>query len=119
MGGRGSGGGGSRSAVSAKMPELQGSAKQVSWANDIRSRALQALDMNIRNAERNEKLRGAIDGFNPSVKSTREIRSMAVKMFQGMRSAKEFIDRRYDFTQQLFKEAAAEIDFQKGRMTKR
>lgn len=118
MGGRGSGGG-SGSAASAKMPELQGSAKQVSWANDIRSRALLALDMNVRSAEMNEKLRGAIDGFNPSVKSTKEVRTMAVEMFQGMRSAKEFIDRRYDFTQRFFKEAAADIDFQKGRMTKR
>lgn len=119
MGGRGSSGGGRGSAVSAKMPELQGSAKQVSWANDIRSGALSALDMNVRNAERNEKLANPIDAFHPSVKSTREIRSMAVEMFQGMRSAKEFIDRRDDFTQQLFKEAAAEVDFKKGRRTKR
>lgn len=119
MGGRGSSGGGSGSAVSAKMPELQGSTKQVSWANDIRSGALLALDMNVRNAERNEKLRGAIDAHNPSVKSTKEVRSMAVKMFQGMNSAKEFIDRRDDFTQNLFREVAAEFDFEKGRRTKR
>lgn len=119
MGGRGSSGGGIGSAVSAKMPELQGSAKQVSWANDIRSGALLALDMNVGNAERSEKLNLGIDSRNPSVKSTKEVRTMVVKMFQGMNSAKEFIDRRNDFTQNLFRQVAAEFDFEKGRRAKR
>lgn len=39
MGGRGSSGGG----VSAKMPELTGSAKQISYANELRRKTLSAL----------------------------------------------------------------------------
>lgn len=117
MGGRGGsgGGGGSGSAVSAKMPALSGSEKQVSWANDIRSSALLTADANVRNAEKNRSLGISVDYLNPSVESTKEVRSAVVKAFQGQTSAKSIIESRSNFSQRSLVNMAAEIDRQKGR----
>lgn len=53
MGGRGGSsgrsGGGSGGGW-GKLPELTGSDKQVSWANDIRQRAMDSIDFNIRSS---------------------------------------------------------------------
>lgn len=120
MGGRGSGGGGgsrggARSASSAKMPTLSGSSKQVSWANDIRSNALESLDANVRNAEKNRSLGIKPDGLHPSVESAKEVRSAVVRSFQGQTSAKSFIDSRGNLTQRAFNEAAIALDVRMKR----
>lgn len=110
MGGRGSTGW-----SNANMPELKGSEKQIRWANDIRSSALDVAEMNIRNARKNEKLGLGITYLNPSVKSTNEVRDMLRKLFQSQTSAKEIIDKRDGFSQNSLKNIAAEIDRMKGR----
>lgn len=115
MGGRGGSGGGGESAVSAKMPALTGSEKQVSWATDIRESALLAADANVRNAQRHKRNGGDPDEYNPSVESAKEVRSAMIKSFQGQTSAKAFIDNRVNFTQRQLVQRAVAIDYQKGR----
>lgn len=116
MGGRGSGGGGGgSSASSSKMPALQGSEKQVRWANDIRSVAIKAADANVRNAERSKSLGLETSYNNPSVESTKKVRGMVVSAFKEQTSAKAIIDSRDRFSQSQLVKMAAELDRQKGR----
>lgn len=112
MGGRGSGGGGGgfASAVSAKMPTLQGSEKQVIWAKEIRAQALEALDAHVRNASGKYYRPGF---SNPTLESFQEVRRTVVNMFQQQTSAKTFIDNRNNFSFERFKKMALALDQKK------
>lgn len=113
MGGRG-GSGGSRSGLGggagakrAKMPELSGSEKQVSWAKDIRNQAydqLDALDSTIARIERDVSKRGGMSksattkeaeslaGF--SRENVRTVRAELNDTFSQITSAKTIIEHR-------------------------
>lgn len=81
-GGGASGGMGSRARGGASSwPALSGSEKQVSWANDIRSGAQKALDY-IKPYATNPQAKAVVAGWE--------------KKMQGMTSAKQWIDSRYD-----------------------
>ena len=50
MGGRGSSSGMQSGGGWGRQPELSGSDKQVSWANNIRQRAMETIDFNLKSA---------------------------------------------------------------------
>ena len=107
--GSGSGGGGS-SAVNAKMPELSGSEKQVSWAQSIRENALENADLLVKNAK---KL-----GLNPSavtasVEGAEAARKVVINSFQSETKASVIIDRRRSTTYQAIEKIALAYDAQK------
>lgn len=113
MGGRGSGGGGGfASAVSAKMPTLQGSEKQVSWAQEIRAQALEALDAHVRNASGKYYRPGF---SNPTLEAFQEVRKTVVSQFQQQTSAKSFIENRNSFNFDRFKKMALALDQRKKK----
>lgn len=120
MGGRGSSGssgGGSGSASSAKMPALTGSEKQIAWANEIRAGFLNAADANVRNAQRDRSLGTAVKGYEGtaiSVEAAKQVRKDAVKMMQGVTSAKQIIENRGRLTQDFLTRAGNAWD--RGKM---
>ena len=118
MGGRGSsggggGGGGGGRAVDAKMPELTGSAKQVSWASNIRSDALANVDALVNQASDEFGLSYA--GGYISADSARTVRTAVVTAFQSTASASAIIDKRGAFSLNQMKNAMIEVEVQKRR----
>lgn len=107
MGGRGSnsggGGGGGGSAMSASMPTLSGSEKQVAWAEDIRSGALKSVDTLVANAKEGPNGLHAITanyttGEKVSVAAAKTVRAEVVETLQNVTSAKMLIDNRSRFS---------------------
>lgn len=93
MGGRGTAGGVGGAAANQKMPELTGSAKQIKWAQDIRSSLLGAADLLVRNAQRNREL-GISPSFNsPSVTAAGVVRSDVIKTFKNVTDASVIINK--------------------------
>lgn len=103
MGGRGassrSGGGGG----GEKMPELDGSEKQVAWANDIRDKAINAADNweKYRSQQANATPQGKTESVKDALyytQATKQSTKEAVSEFKSktaeIKSAKTFIDRR-------------------------
>lgn len=106
MGGRGSssggGGGGGGSAVSASMPTLTGSEKQVAWAENIRSDALSTADriVDVSDGTFNNG-KGIIAKQIPGQPTTyvskaaaQTVRAEVVDTFRGVNSASTIIDNR-------------------------
>lgn len=121
MGGRG-GSGGARagasnngsSALSAKMPQLTGSQKQVSWADTIRHDALANAD-NLVKAARSEFGLGMPGGGRVSVESAEAVRRDIVNVFQQVSSASAIIDRRFAFSFRTIKEAMFAAEMQRRK----
>lgn len=102
MGGRGSFGGvgskgGSGSALSAKMPSLSGSAKQVSWAESIRHDALANMDNLVKSAK-DEFGISMPQGGRVSGKVADWSRKDLVSNFQKITNASQIIDARSGLT---------------------
>lgn len=108
MGGRGSSGGGKGGgggkAVDAKMPELTGSAKQVSWAEDIRHNALANADSLVSQASDEYGL-DFPGGGRVSSASAKQVRSDIVNVFQQVSSASAIIDKRGAFSMNQIRDA--------------
>lgn len=105
MGGRGSssGGGGGGSALSAKMPSLSGSPKQISWAESIRHDALANVDLLVERARDTSAstLNGiALPGNGGYVRpaAAQKVKEYIVNGFQNITSASRIIDYRRDFS---------------------
>lgn len=99
----GTSGGVGKSAISAKMPELKGSEKQVAWAEDIRSSALKSTDSLVQRTAEGPKGLHAITanyvtGEKVSLASAKTVKSEIVDTFQATTSAKAIIDARNNFT---------------------
>lgn len=107
MGGRGSsggsgggGGGGNSLAVNAKMPELSGSAKQIKWAENIRSSALSDADRLVNSYDVMSKRAApgdknfALDTLKYTTKDAKVIRSEVINTLSGLSSASAIIDNR-------------------------
>lgn len=93
MGGRGTAGGIGGAAANQKMPELTGSAKQIKWAQDIRTSLLGAADLLVKNAQRNKAL-GILPDFNsPSVTAAGVVRSDVIKTFKNVTDASVIINK--------------------------
>lgn len=103
MGGRGSSGGGGKgrggggSALSAKMPSLTGSAKQVSWAEDIRHDALANMDNLVKSAKDDFGISMPAGG-RVSGKVADWARNDLVGTLQHITSASKIIDARRGLT---------------------
>lgn len=114
MGARGSSGGISASkkaknAIDQKMPQLQGSEKQVSWANTIRENMLSYSDTVVRNA-RNLESYGT---YYPSVEGAEFARDTLVKEIKNVTSASTIIDNRNKITQSFLEKLGLEYDRRK------
>lgn len=103
MGGRGSSGGGGK-AVNAKMPELTGSAKQVSWAEEIRHNALANADSLVSQASGEFGLSFPGGGY-VSATTAKQVRTDIVNVFQQVSSASAIIDRRGAFSANKIRDA--------------
>ena len=115
MGGRGSSGGGG----SARMPSLTGSARQVSWASDIRDTALSSVEAIVRNAERGERSGlgyNGPNGFPITLKAARTVRTEVREAFSQMTSASTIINSRNELTQSRF-ERMAEAETRSGEIS--
>lgn len=85
MGGRGSsGGGGSR----ASLPALQGSERQVSWANDIRDTAYAQLDAMDRTLDRMEQQARQTSWVSTAAQARREAEDLAGFSRQSVRTVR-------------------------------
>lgn len=129
MGGRGSGsgksGGGGGGGVSytaaqeAKMPELSGSPKQVSWAEDIRRGALAQADHLVEDAARGQDgewwRMSASESDAVSLQSAKETRTQVINAYQNMTSAKAIIDNRANLSANAVLRTAKAVDRQNGR----
>lgn len=118
MGGRGSGGsrggGGSGNAVSAKMPELVGSPKQIAWAEDIRRQALSDVDRLRTNYELMKKRapddkKFAEDTLGYNLKDVSAVQEFVIETLRKVTSAKQFIDGRERMTGRVIEKMAREI----------
>lgn len=115
MGGRGSSGGGG----SARMPSLTGSARQVSWASDIRETALSSVEAIVRNAERGERSGlgyNGPNGFPITLKAAKTVRTEVREAFSQMTSASTIINSRNELTQSRF-ERMAEAETRSGEIS--
>ena len=116
MGGRGSSGGGiangNKSALSAKMPTLKGSEKQIKWAAEIRESVLKNADLVVKNAE---KIGGYTDINNPSVQGAKFARKSIIEQVQKVESASAFINNRSRMTYDYVNKIALEYDRRKRK----
>lgn len=130
MGGRGgssgfgNGGSGKRSSSlldSSKMPELTGTEKQVKYANDIRTQAIEAINIAINHYE--EKLRSnpKIQIFQDNVKAAHEIRKTMETVFNQLSSASKIIDGRNIFSKRRISSEIEKLahEYQIKRMRKK
>lgn len=121
MGGRGSGsgggGGGGGKAVNAKMPELSGSAKQVAWAEDIRSSALKNIDSLVSSVADKSGLHGISfpGGGHVSIEAANAVKSFVVEGFQRVTSASAIINGRADFSYESIRRTMITAESQKRR----
>ena len=92
MGGRGASGaiGGSN----IKLPQLSGSEKQVSWAENIRRTALTNAGLIVEDASKSTGLFGGGSGVRISVKSAKVAQNEIVEVFKNVTSASKIIDNR-------------------------
>lgn len=101
MGGRGSsgggGGGGGGKAVNAKMPDLKGSPKQVSWAESIRHDALANMDSLVKSAKSEFGLDMPAGG-RVSAKVADWAKKDMISSLQNITSASQIIDARRGLT---------------------
>lgn len=114
MGGRGSGGlisssKKSKNAIDQKMPQLQGSDKQVSWANTIREYMLSYADTVVKNARKND----SPSIYYPSVEGAEFARDALVKEIKNVTSASTIIDKRNKITQSFLEKVGLEYDRRK------
>lgn len=94
MGGRGSAFIGSNSSSAKKLPELNGSEKQIKWANDIRESVINTIDANIKTNK--DILRKNKNDFDAQI--TKDLyegaREAYLLKFKSVKNAKEIIDGR-------------------------
>lgn len=120
MGGRGSssggkiGGGGGGSALSAKMPTLTGSAKQVSWAESIRHDALANMDSLVKSAK-SELGIGLPQGGRVSTKAADWAKKDLVSNLQKMTSASQIIDARRGLTSDSMRRRMIDVQLAANR----
>lgn len=109
-----SGGGGSRSRTSAKMPELTGSEKQVKWAESIRSDALTNLNNLVKQASSEFDITTP-RGNRVSKEAVKDVKDFITKGFQSVTDASKIIDSRRDFSYSNIKNAMFTADWQRKR----
>lgn len=118
MGGRGSSGGGgggsSGSALSAKMPALSGSAKQVSWAESIRHDALANMDSLVKSAKSEFGI-GLPQGGRVSAKAANLARKDLVSTLQKVTSASQIIDARRGLTSDSMRRRMIDVQLAANR----
>lgn len=118
MGGRGSAGG-RAGGGNISMPELRGSARQVSWASDIRETALSSVEAIVRNAERGERSGlgySGPNGFPITLKAAQTVRTEVREAFAQMDSASTIINNRRELTHARF-ERMAEAETRSGEIS--
>lgn len=78
------------------MPSLSGSARQVSWAEDIRNEALLSVDTIVRNAERGRQIGISTGptGRNISVEAAKTVRAEVRETLASTTSASTLINNR-------------------------
>lgn len=112
--GRGGGGGrGNFKAANAKMPELTGSEKQVSWAEDIRRTALNSIDNFMTSAKDRTLSYGT--GDHISVDTVKQVKSDLVSSLQRVTSAKLLIDNRLVFSETRIRDQIFALENERRR----
>ena len=116
MGGRGGAGGGiangTKSALSAKMPTLKGSEKQIKWAEEIRESVLKNADLVVKNAE---KIGGYASITTPSTDGAKFARKSVIEQLQKVDSASALINNRSRMTYDYVNKIALEYDRRKRK----
>lgn len=113
-GGKGGGGGGK--AVNAKMPELSGSARQVSWAEQIRHDALANVDSLVSSVN-DEFGMSFPGGGRVSSQAANQVKDYIVQGFQNLTSASRIIDNRAQFSFDSLRRAMVTAESQRRRGT--
>ena len=116
MGGRGGNSGLSPKGGSVKFPELQGSAKQVEWANRIRQEAMDTIENQIKwHEETIPKRPYDKDYLEASLESYKEIKKAISDTFSSIKEASKIIDNRSKFSTLRIQEIAQKTAEQKER----
>ena len=97
-------------AIDAKMPELQGSEKQVKWAVEIRSSALQNADYLVKNEKRWRDL-GLTEALSND--AVEFVKRDLVNSLESVTKASSIIDARRGLTYDALKRRAKEYDWLK------
>lgn len=111
-------------AVVGGLPELQGSAKQVEWGNNLRSNYVE----NFNNAVNGEMIYGRspwgiqYNELTPEriekVEAIKELRTESIGLLKEVTSASEIIDMRNSFSSQNIRRVAGEIVKNKSALSK-
>lgn len=90
---------------------MEGTAKQIAWAEDIKANALRAAGCIVRNAERNTGLgfTGTDDPGYISVEAAKEAEQMVIKACETLNDAAYIIEHRNMMTQQWLETMARQM----------
>lgn len=120
MGGRGGSSGLSPKGGSVKFPELQGSAKQVEWANRIRQEAMDTIDQQIQwHKETIPQRPYDKDYLEASLESYKEIKKAVSDTFSSVKEASKIIDNRSKFSPYRIQDIARKAAEEKIRKKRR
>lgn len=120
MGGRGGSSGLSAKGGNVKFPELQGSEKQVEWANRIRQDAMDVINYQIQwHKDTIPQRPYDKDYLEASLESYKEIKKSISDTFSSVNEASKIIDKRNMFSQSRIQDIAKKAADQKARKKKR
>lgn len=116
MGGRGGSSGLSPKGGSVKFPELQGSEKQVKWANQIREDAMDTINSQIqRHKDMIPQRPYDKDYLEASLESYKEIKKAISDTFSSVKEASKIIDNRSKFSPSRIQDIARKSAEEKVR----
>ncbi len=120
MGGRGGSSGIAPKGGNANFPQLQGSEKQVKWAEQIRKDAMDVIDRQIKwYKEELPKRPYDKDYMQASFESYQEIKKAVIDTFSGTKEASKIIDSRNKFSPARIYDIAKKSAEEKVRKKKR
>lgn len=120
MGGRGGSSGLSPKGGSLRFPELQGSTKQVEWANRIRQEAMDTIEHQIQWYKETIPQRPYDkDYLEATLESYKEIKNAISDTFFSVKEASKIIDNRSKFSPSRIQDIARKSAEEKVRKKKR
>lgn len=112
MGGRGSNSGIIHKSVAPSLPKLQGTEKQVAWANQIREDAINTAERNIKLNEDRLRQYGIKNMYEPKIEAYKQVRDNLRTALSKIDKASDIIDKRHIISGETVNTQADKIEEQ-------
>lgn len=97
------------------MKELKGTEKQIKWADDIRTSAINHCDINIKFAKENLEKNPNVEIYKDNIEFYTMAKNQLVEMFDKIEDAGEIINRREFFTADRINWVVEQLSFKKNQ----